>query len=123
MTASFHSPILTPHGHLLFAPDADAPVLPQALQDRLTQAFARGAGHGLLQLGAGEVGVALPLALGYWRDFAARYVTALCATPVITEGSETSMDEVAILEVFPNGIGTVSGKIIERTRSWLGALS
>ncbi len=75
----FLAPLLTPHGHLLFAPEADAPVLAQALQDRLTEAFARGAGHALLQLGAGEVGAALPPALGYWRDFGARYVSALCA--------------------------------------------
>ena len=73
------APLLTPHGHLLFAPEADAPVLPDALQQRLTQSFAQGAGHALLQLGASEVGSALPPAIGYWRDFAARYVTALCA--------------------------------------------
>ena len=27
------------------------------------------------------VGTALPPAFGYWRDFAARYVTAVCAVP------------------------------------------
>lgn len=49
------------------------------LQARLIPAFARGAGHGLLQLGAAEVGQALPGALAWWRDWAARYVTGLCA--------------------------------------------
>ncbi len=84
MTANSPAPFLTPHGHLLFAPAADAPVLAEALQARLMQAYERGTGHALLQLGANEVGTALPPALGYWRDFAARYVTALCAEPELT---------------------------------------
>ena len=75
------APLLTPHGHLLLVPDADAPVLPAALQERLTEAFALGSGHGLLQLGAAEVSSVLPPTWAWWRDFATRYVTALCATP------------------------------------------
>jgi superfamily II DNA or RNA helicase len=72
---------LTPHGHLRPLGDADAPALSPDLADRLAVGFERGAGHGLLQLGAREVGSVLPPVLAYWRDFAARYVTALCATP------------------------------------------
>ncbi len=74
------APLLTPHGHLLLVPDSDAPSLPAALAQRLTDAFAFGSGHGLLHLGAAEVGSILPPAWAWWRDFAARYVTALCAT-------------------------------------------
>src|SRR5207249_11622329 len=48
---------------------------------RIEEAFARGSGHGLLQLGAGEVGTLLPPVLGYWREFAARFVTAVCLLP------------------------------------------
>jgi len=69
---------LTPHGHLLLTPDAEAPPLEGALADRLLRAFARGSGHGLLLLGADEAGAALPPVLSYWREFGARYVTALC---------------------------------------------
>ena len=87
MTTSTLAPLLTPQGHLLFAPEAEAPPLADALQERLAQAFTRGAGHALLQLGASEVGAALPPALGYWRDFGARYVTALCAVPEAVESS------------------------------------
>ena len=54
MTASL-TPVLTPHGHLLLAQADDAPELPEAVSERLQRAFARGHGHGLLQLGAGEV--------------------------------------------------------------------
>ena len=75
------APMLTPLGHLHLLPEAGAPALPGDLAARLVGAFAHGAGHGLLHLGAREVGVALPPALAYWREFAARYVTALCATP------------------------------------------
>src|ERR1035438_8534750 len=81
MMAGPLAPILTPHGHLLLAPDGDAPALAEPLQRRLTESFALGAGHGLLQLGASEVGTALPAVFGYWRDFGARYVTAMCAAP------------------------------------------
>ncbi len=75
------APLVTPHGRLLVAPAPDAPALDAALRLRLEKAFERGEGHGLLQLGAGEVGVALPPLFAYWREFAARYVTTLCATP------------------------------------------
>ena len=53
-------PLLTPHGHLRLVPDSDAPPLPAALTQRLRDAFARGSGHGLLHLGAAEVGSILP---------------------------------------------------------------
>ena len=88
MTARALVPILTPHGHLLLAPDRDAPVLEAALQRRLAEAFARGAGPGLLQLGASEVGTVLPAVFGFWRDFGARYITAMCVTPELTNSDE-----------------------------------
>ena len=72
---------LTPHGHLIPTDAADAPSLDRAVADRLRRAFESGTGGGLLQLGAGEVETALPPTFGYWRDFAARHVTALCAQP------------------------------------------
>ena len=71
--------ILTPHGRLLLASDeTDASVLTPDLSHRLQQSFSRGSGYGLIQLGAGEVGIALPPVYRYWREFGARYVTAVC---------------------------------------------
>jgi non-specific serine/threonine protein kinase len=70
-----------PRGRLQFGAEPGAPLLPVALTDRFAAAFARGAGYGLLHLGAVEVGSALPLLWAFWRDFAARYVPALTATP------------------------------------------
>ncbi|MHB8346913.1 MAG: DEAD/DEAH box helicase [Acidiferrobacterales bacterium] len=74
-------PSLTPRGHLLLVPDTDTPSLPAALQQRLTDAFAQGCGQGLLHLGAVEVDSVLPAAWAWWREFAVRYITELCATP------------------------------------------
>ncbi|MDX1983362.1 MAG: DEAD/DEAH box helicase [Bryobacteraceae bacterium] len=73
--------ILTPHHRLVLAPDADSPKLEPAVAQRLQDAFRRGSGHGLLQLGAAELNTTLPPLYGYWRDFASRYVTALCSLP------------------------------------------
>ena len=77
---------LTPHGHLLLEQADDAADLEAGSAARLVDAFARGSGPGLLQLGAGEVGQALPPVLAWWRGFAARYMTSLCLhTPGIGE--------------------------------------
>ncbi len=79
------APILTPHGKLTLGSVEDAPALEAELSARLQKAFARGSGHGLLQLGAGEVDAALPAVFTYWRAFGARYVTHLCAMPNVQE--------------------------------------
>jgi superfamily II DNA or RNA helicase len=69
---------LTPSGHLVTEAADDVAELDHETAARLTEAFARGSGHGLLQLGAGEVGHLLPPVFVWWRAFAARYVAALC---------------------------------------------
>ena len=76
---------LSPRGHLLALLGVDAPLLAEKNAVELTQAFGRGAGHGLLQLGTAGVGQVLPPVWGWWRDFAASYVTALCALPEVVE--------------------------------------
>jgi non-specific serine/threonine protein kinase len=73
--------ILTPHGHLTLSSEPGAPDLDSAVAARVGPAFDRGAGHGLLQLGAGEAGTALPPVYSWWREFGSRYVSALCAQP------------------------------------------
>jgi superfamily II DNA or RNA helicase len=78
-------PVLSPHGRLSLQESAEEVVLAAELAVRLSQAFARGAGIGLLCLGADEAGIALPPVLSYWREFAGRYVTALCALPDVAE--------------------------------------
>src|SRR2546425_12462736 len=83
------SPVLRPNGVLALLPspptETEALGLEPARSLRLENAFARGSGHGLLSLGADEVGTPLPPALSYWRQFGARFVTALCALPGVAE--------------------------------------
>jgi non-specific serine/threonine protein kinase len=62
---------------------------------RIAAAFEVGTGQGLLQLGATEVDTALPPALAYWRDLAARYVTAVCARGPVA-GSVPPPDDAAL---------------------------
>src|SRR5262249_33893076 len=71
------TPVLTPQGHLLLEQTSDSDsTLDAGLADRLTNAFARGQGHGLLQLGAVEVQTPMPAVFAYWREFASLYVVA-----------------------------------------------
>lgn len=93
------APILTPHGRLLLATDeTGASLLTPDLARRLQQSFSRGSGHGLVRLGAGEVGIAMPPVFGYWREFGARYVAAVCAlsSAAADPESDTSHAEPAI---------------------------
>jgi non-specific serine/threonine protein kinase len=83
---------LTPHGRLLLVHDAGATRLEAGLAERLRLAFDRGSGHGLLLLGADEAGSALPPDHSYWREFGARYVTALCTR----EESDAPRGEVRV---------------------------
>lgn len=87
---------LTPRGHLQFGMEPDAPNVSDALADRLAGAFSRGTGHGLLHLGAAEVATALPPLWAFWRDFAARFVTALTATPEDGEIAVAAPDALAL---------------------------
>jgi non-specific serine/threonine protein kinase len=79
-------PALSPHGVLKLRPQDDAATITSEVADRIGSAFSRGSGHGLLWLGANEVGTALPPPLSYWREFGTRYVTGLCMLPGMAEG-------------------------------------
>jgi superfamily II DNA or RNA helicase len=79
-------PVLTPHGLLTLRQTKEMPPLEPELRLRLEKAFIRGSGHGLLWLGADEVGTALPPVVSYWRELGVRYVTALCALPGVGDG-------------------------------------
>jgi len=79
---------LTPRGHLVLDKAEDVPDMDEAAAARLTEAFARGTGPGLVQLGAGEVGHVLPPDFGWWRGFAGRYVaSSLLHRPSTLEGA------------------------------------
>jgi superfamily II DNA or RNA helicase len=99
------APILTPRGRLVVSQSAEASALRPELAQRLSESFARGSGHGLLQLGAEEVGTALPPVFSYWRELGARYVTILCTVPdagadglkaVVPAPPPTELDRLAL---------------------------
>jgi non-specific serine/threonine protein kinase len=107
---------LTPRGHLLLTSD-DRATFPAPSVDT---AFARGSGHGLLELGATEVGTALAPDLSYWRDFGARFVTAVCAYPHFIDQATaieppTRADLDAIAEAAPpmSGVEYLSGGVLQ----------
>ena len=83
---------LTPHGRLSTESTIDAPELDTRMAARLADAFDRGSGYGLLQLGAGEVSEVLPPAFTWWRSFAARYVTSLCLHAGSGDGASSPPD-------------------------------
>ena len=75
---------LTPAGQLLPDPvAADPATLSPAVRGAL-EAFARGPAEGLFELAATTASGGLPAPLGWWRDFAARYLTERCHTPAGT---------------------------------------
>ena len=97
------APVLTPHGRLIVERDEDAPALDAELAQRMEGAFTRGSGHGLLALGADEIGVALPPAFSFWREFAALYLTGVCTRPI--DVAEPHRAKAAWLVWEPTGAG------------------
>jgi superfamily II DNA or RNA helicase len=65
---------LSPAGHPYLGELPD-----DAVFRRIGKAFEAGHAAGLFHLGAAEVATPLPSDLGWWRDFARRFVAALCA--------------------------------------------
>ena len=74
---------LTPSGTLGLRAAPDADPLDPAAASRIEAAFALGAGHGLLHLGAAEVDTPLPPGFAFWRDLGRAFVTQLCAMPEV----------------------------------------
>ena len=81
-------PVLRPSGRLDLRRSDDAAALAPEQAVRLQHAFTRGQGYGLVALGADEVGSALPPALAFWRQIAARFIAAVCALPDIAERTD-----------------------------------
>lgn len=105
MADGLFSPVLAPFGHLLCVPDPEGAILPEAL----AVAFSSGAGNGLLHLGAAHVTTILPPSWGWWRDFAVRHVTALCAAGEENEGGEAPLPDALTIETILSDAPPMSG--------------
>jgi len=110
---------LTPRGHLLYAPTTDEG--PATRESRMLEgAFARGSGHGLLALGLNEVGTILSTDVGYWRDVAARLITAICTLPdfqtqtPIPSPAPTELEELVAAVPPMEGAEYLTVEVIDR---------
>ena len=88
--------VFTPSGRLVVVeptPDSarnEGSPAPEIIDGRLkkvAKAFSTGYDEGLFVLATERFDASLPPSFGYWRDFAAKYLTALCHTPVGVSGS------------------------------------
>jgi len=84
-------PVLTPQGHLVLEKEEGDIVTDASFAARLEKAFARGSGHGLLNLGMTEANSALLPGLRWWRDFGVQYVTALRTLPDLSQTAAASI--------------------------------
>src|SRR5262245_14158169 len=120
------APILTPAGHLQIEPtDDSAASLSPDLAQRLTNAFARGSGHGLLQLGAAEVQTPMPAVLVYWREFASRFVVALRTLPNLPSSipapPNAELEPLVLASPIMMGAEYLSSSVLESLWSDLNA--
>src|SRR2546430_6466186 len=83
---------ILPSGALLAdaapANDEASDGLSDTTRARVARAFARGAGHALLDLGATELDAPLTPPLAFLRDLGRAFVTRLCALPDLDERRE-----------------------------------
>lgn len=80
---------ISPHGRLLVLDAVSEPRLPDGSWcERVRRAFSESQANGLLELGARELASPLPPEFAWARDFACRYLTALCHAPEISGASE-----------------------------------
>ena len=111
---------LTPHGHLVLEQSDDAPEVSDSIAARLNDAFARGDGHLLLQLGAGEIGQSLPPVLLWWRGFAARFVAAVCllspgaAVPDVAAPTEAELASLVLTAPMMAGAEYLTPDVLRR---------
>ena len=106
--------VVTPAGRLIVRADAGEPPVEPDVAERITAAFATGVGEGLLQLGTTEVTTALPAALGYWRDLAVRYVTAVCARGEDTASPIAALDDTTTAALVAGAPPMTGGEYVDR---------
>jgi len=119
---------LTPHGRLALTESGDAPELAPELARRLQEAFSRGAGSGLLQLGARELVETLPAAWRSARPPRPRVTATVGGRPpgglgtdalldfaveVILDGERLTQAEINELLKQTDGLALIRGRWVE----------
>ena len=92
---------LSPSGRIAVrrGTDPHAPSTSAAVVERVSDAFARGAGHGLLHLGAAELGTDLDPSLSFWRELGRRFVSAVCGALDPTDPSALVLPDADVAEL------------------------
>jgi non-specific serine/threonine protein kinase len=91
---------ISPTGQLhLERVPAEADLPSPAAAARISNAFERGSSHGLLHLGAVELGTVLPSSLAFGRELAHLFMTRLCAVPDLTAQWATAGPAVCVEEL------------------------
>jgi len=106
---------ITPGRHLsvrVVEDDGEDPIAPEVAA-RIGAAFEPGPGAGLLQLGASEVTTPLPAGLGYWRDLARRYVTAVCARGEDTAAPIAPPDDAILAALAASAPPMTGGEYVD----------
>jgi len=100
-----------------------------AVVQRITAAFALGTGHGLLHLGAAELGTELPSTLRFWRELGRQFVSAACGaidptrpeTAVVPTVDADALQQLTAAVPPMRGAEFVSPALLERLWSEIGA--
>ncbi len=88
---------LTSTGELRCTVTSEDADLPPDVSEHIRQAFAVGTAQGLLHLATAEMGTALPPALAWWREFACRFLSQLCRSPLAAPHSADKRQAKALL--------------------------
>jgi non-specific serine/threonine protein kinase len=106
---------ISPARHLVvrvFDANAHEALAPDVLA-RVGAAFARGVGDGLLHLGMAEVATRLSPSLGFCRDFAARYLAAVCARGEDTSTLIVTPDEATLSSIVSSAPPLEGGEYLD----------
>ncbi len=116
---------LTPSGRIDVYPGSpdEGPGLSTAAQQRILGAFEIGRGHGVLNLGAGELNTELHPTLAYWRDIGRALVARVCGALDPTDPTSLVVPEPALdeLTAFTQAVPPMHGAELI-TPSMLGEL-
>lgn len=100
-----------------------------AANKRVSEAFSRGTGHGLLHLGAAELGTDLDPSLTFWRELGRQFVSAACGAldptdptaVVLPDADLVALEELTGAVPPMRGAELVSVTLLERLWTETGA--
>jgi non-specific serine/threonine protein kinase len=119
---------LTPGGQIRLLTTERGRPLSARVEERIAAAFDKGRGHGVLHLGAAELGTELDPTLGFWRDLGRQFVGAACcaldpADPhsfVLPEADDEALRALAAALPPMRGAELASGELLAEVWADMG---